>query len=93
MLIGNLQDALDAYQQSLAIAKRFAAEDECDTAWQHLLIVSLYNVGTTTAKIKAPDSLSQAQEFLLTALNLAEKFLGPDKQQLIDSLNRVLQSL
>ena len=88
-----LPEALDAYQQSLAIAKRLAEQDKSNSGWQRDLIVSLYKIGTTTAKMGAQDSLGQAQEFLRTALNLADKYSGPDRQQLIDTLNWTLQNL
>jgi len=90
---GKLQEALDAYRQDLAISKRLAEQDKSNSGWQRDLIVSLYKVGTTTAKIGAHDNLSQAQEFLRTALKLADKYSGQDRQQLIDSLNRALQNL
>src|SRR5258707_6721973 len=90
---GKLREALDAYQQYLAIAKRLAEQDKANSGWQRDLIVSLYKVGTTTAKMGTHDSLGQAREFLRTALNLADKYSGPDRQQLIDSLSRAFQKL
>jgi tetratricopeptide (TPR) repeat protein len=88
-----LQDALDAYQQGLAIAKRLADQDKSNSGWQRDLIVSLYKIGTLTAKIGGNDSVMQAQEFLQTALNLAELYSGPDRQKLIDGLNLALPNL
>jgi tetratricopeptide (TPR) repeat protein len=70
---GKLQEALDAYQQSLKIRQILAEQDKSNSGWQRDLIVSLYKIGTTTAKMGAQDSLGQAQEFLRTALNLADK--------------------
>jgi tetratricopeptide (TPR) repeat protein len=90
---GKLQEALDAYQQSLAIAKRLAEQDKSNSGWQRDLIVSIYKVGTTTAKIGTRNSVSQAREFLRTALNMADKYSGPDRQQIIDVLNQTLQNL
>lgn len=88
-----LQEALDAYQQSLKMRRTLAKEYKSKSDWQRALIVSLYKVGTTTAKMGAHDSLSQAQESLRTALNLADEYSGPDRQQLIDNVNLALENL
>jgi hypothetical protein len=44
------------------------------------------------AKIDADDNLNQAQEVFRSALNLADKYSGPDRQQLIDALNKALEN-
>jgi tetratricopeptide (TPR) repeat protein len=90
---GKLQDALDVYQQSLKIHQTLAEQDKSNSGWQRDLIVSLYKIGTLTAKIGGNDSVMQAQEFLQTALNLAELYSGPDRQKLIDGLNLALPNL
>jgi hypothetical protein len=90
---GKLQDALDAYQQSLNIRRTLGEQDKSNLGWQRDLIVSLYKVGTTTAKIGTRDSVSQAREFLRTALNMADNYSGPDRQQIMDVLNQTLQNL
>src|ERR1700738_216010 len=43
---GKLQEALEVYQQSLAIFKRLAEQDKTNSGWQRDLIVSLYKVAT-----------------------------------------------
>jgi len=88
-----LQEALDAYQQYLAIARRLTEQDQSNSNWQRDLIVSLFKVGTITAKIGGNDHLTQAQEYLRTALRLAELYPGPDRQKLIDALNLALRNL
>ena len=90
---GKLQEALDAYQQSLRIRQILAEQDKSNSGWQRDLILSLYRIGRTTAKMEAQDSLSQGKEFLRTALKLADKYPGPNRQQLIDVLNQTLQNL
>jgi tetratricopeptide (TPR) repeat protein len=90
---GKLQEALDAHQQSLKIRQILAEQDKSNSGWQRDLIVSLYNVGTAKAMIAGNDNIAQAQDFLRTALNLADKYSGPDRQQLIDRLNKALQNL
>ena len=42
---GKLQEALDAYQQDLAIAKRLAEQDQSNEGWQRDLGVSYEKVG------------------------------------------------
>jgi hypothetical protein len=86
-------DSLDAYQQSLNIHQALPEQDKSNAGWQRDLIVSLYKLGTTTANIGGNDNVTQAQEFLRTALNLAELYTGPDRQKLIDGLNLVLRNL
>ncbi|MBV8278996.1 MAG: hypothetical protein JO170_27555, partial [Verrucomicrobia bacterium] len=88
-----LSEALDAYQQSLKLRQILAEGNKTATDWQRNLIVSLYKVGTTIAKIDADDNLNQAQELFRTALNLADQYSGPDRQQLIDNLTDALQKL
>jgi tetratricopeptide (TPR) repeat protein len=90
---GKLQDALDACQQSLKIRQALVDQDKSNASWQRDLIVSLYNVGTITAKIGGNDSVTQAQGFLQTGLNLAELYSGSDRQKLIDGLNLALRNL
>jgi hypothetical protein len=88
---GKLQDALDLFQQELAIDKRLAEQDKSNAVWQRTLIVSLYKVGTITARIGGDDNDSQAQDLLREALNEANTYPGSDRQQLIDALNQALQ--
>jgi hypothetical protein len=84
-------EALEAYQQSLAIIKRLAEQDKTNSGWQRDLIVSLYKVATTMAKIGGSDNFTQAQDLLRTALDVADKYSSSDQQQLIDTLNHALQ--
>jgi hypothetical protein len=77
----------------MAIAKRLADQDKSNIGWQRDLIVSLYKVGTITAKIGGNDKVTQAQGLLRTDLNLAQLYSGPDRQKLIDALNQALRQL
>jgi hypothetical protein len=88
---GKLQEALETYQQDLAIMKRLAEQDKTNSGWQRDLIVSLYKVATTMAKIGGEDGGFRAQKIVQEALNLTDKYSGNDRQQLIDALNQALQ--
>ena len=72
---GKLAEALDAYQQGLAIAKRLAEQDKSNFDWQRGLIVSIYNVGTAMGKIAGNNNLRSAQGLLHTALDLVKNIL------------------
>jgi hypothetical protein len=84
---------LDLYQQSLKIRQTLTEQDKSNSDWQRRLILSLYNVGTITAKIGGNDNVTKAQGFLQTGLNLAELYHGTDQQNLIDALNLALRNL
>jgi hypothetical protein len=88
-----LEEALDAYRQSLKIRRMLAEQDKSNAGWQRDLIVSLYKVGTITAKIGGNDNVAQAQAFLRMALDLAEVYPGLDREKLIETLNLALQNL
>ena len=70
-----------------------AEQDKSNSSWHRDLIVSLYKVGTITAKIGGQHNVTQAQEFLRTALNLVELYNGTDRQKVIDVLNRALRNM
>jgi hypothetical protein len=59
--------------------------------WQRDLIVSLYKVATTMAKIGGDDDGGREQTMLQEALHLTDEYAGMDRQRLIDDLNRALQ--
>ena len=90
---GKLQKALDAYRQSLVIAKRLTLRDTSNSNWQRDLIVLLLRMGNVTAKIGGNDNVTQAQDFLRTGLNVAEQYVGADRQYLVDSLKLAMQNL
>jgi hypothetical protein len=90
---GKFAEALAFYQQSSRIRQVLAEQDKTNSEWQRNLTVSFQKVGTTTAKMSGDDSVGKAQESLRTALELAEKYSGQDRQQLIDDLNQDLQKL
>ena len=81
------------YQQSLKIRQTLAEQDKTNSGWQRGLIVSLYKVVTTIAKIGGEDGGFRAQKIVQEALNLTNKFSGSDRQQLIDALNQALRQL
>jgi tetratricopeptide (TPR) repeat protein len=93
VLEGKPQEALIAYQKDLQTAERLAERDTSNTSWQQDLIVSLYKLGKTTAKIGGKDNVTRGEEILRKALDVADKYSGSDKQQLIDALNQALQQL
>jgi tetratricopeptide (TPR) repeat protein len=90
---GKLQEALDAYRQTLAIVQRLTVQDKSNSDWQRDLIVCLFRIGNITAKIGGNDNITQAQEFLRTGLKVADQYPGPERQQLLDLLNRALQKI
>jgi len=82
-----------AREHLLAGGERNAIYTKSNADWQRTLIVSLYKVGTATAKIGGNDNVTKARGFLQTALTLAENYQGPDQNNVIDSLNQALQNL
>jgi hypothetical protein len=77
----------------LKIRQTLAEQDKTNSGWQRDLIVSFYKVGTITAKIGGNDNVTQAKEFFKEALNVADKYSGLDRQQLVDALIQALQQL
>jgi hypothetical protein len=55
--------------------------------------VLLLRMGSVTAKIGGNDNVTQAQDFLRTGLNVAEQYVGADRQYLVDSLKLALQNM
>ena len=47
----------------------------------------------TTAKIGGNDNITQAKEFFGEALDVVDKYSGPDRRQLVDGLNQALLQL
>jgi hypothetical protein len=82
---GKLQEA---YQQALTIAKALAEKDKAKSGLQRNLIVSLYKVAITMAKIEGNEKAVQVQELVREALRLADNCPGPNRPQLIDALNQ-----
>jgi hypothetical protein len=72
----------------MKIRQTLAEQDKLNSGWQREFIVSLYKVGTTAAKIGGNDGVTQAQRFLGAAVSLAELYSDPDRQNLIDLINR-----
>ena len=71
---GELQEALDAYQQSLAIAKRLAELDKSNADWQRDLSLSYNKVGEVLeAQGKLPEALDAYQQGLDFRRRLAEQ--------------------
>ena len=71
---GKLQEALEAYQQSLAIMKRLAEQDKTNSGWQRDLSVSYEKVGDVlVAQGKLQEALEAYQQSLAIAKRLAEQ--------------------
>jgi tetratricopeptide (TPR) repeat protein len=71
---GKLQDALEAYQQGLAISKGLAEQDQSNPVWQADLSVSYEKVGNVLqAQGKLPEALDLYQQDLAIAKRLAEQ--------------------
>jgi tetratricopeptide (TPR) repeat protein len=71
---GKLQDAVDAYQQGLTVAKRLAEQDKSNTLRQRDLSVSYEKVGDVlAAQGKPKEALDAYQECLKVRQTLAEQ--------------------
>jgi serine/threonine-protein kinase len=71
---GKLPEALDAYQNGLAIAKRLAEQDKTNTGWQRSLSVSYERVGDVlVAQGKLQEALDAYQQSLKIRQTLAER--------------------
>jgi tetratricopeptide (TPR) repeat protein len=71
---GKLQDAVDAYQQGLAIAQRLAEQDKSNTGWQRNLSASYEKVGNVLeAQGKLQEALDAYQQCLKVRQTLAEQ--------------------
>jgi tetratricopeptide (TPR) repeat protein len=80
---GKLQEALDAYQQSLAIAKRLAEQDKSNAGWQQDLAASYDKVA----------GVLEAQGDLAGALkNYRDKFAITEKLASQDPTNATWQN-
>ena len=67
---GNLQEALDAYQQSLKIAKPLAEQDPSNAEWQRNLSVSYEKVGDVlVARSKLQEALDAYQQSIVRNFN------------------------
>ena len=74
MTQGKLKDALDAYQQDLAIAKRLSEQDKSNSEWQRNLSVSYEKVGDgLAAQGKLQEALDAYQQGLAIIERLAEQ--------------------
>src|SRR5260370_15863709 len=71
---GKLQDALDAYQQGLAIAKRLAEQDKSNADWQRNLSLSYEKDGNSLRlQARLTYTLYAVQQCLTIAKRLAEQ--------------------
>ena len=73
---GKLQEALDAYQQGLAIAKRLAEQDKSNAGRQRDLAVSYEKVGGV---LEAQGKLQDALDTYLQSLNIRRILADQDK--------------
>jgi tetratricopeptide (TPR) repeat protein len=73
---GKLQEALDAYQQGLAIAKRLAEEDKSNAGWQRDLSVSYNKVGGV---LEVQGKLQDAMDAYQQSLNIRRTLADQDK--------------
>jgi tetratricopeptide (TPR) repeat protein len=79
---GKLQDTLDAYQQSLAIAKSLAEQDKSNSGWQRDLAVSYSKVGNVLeAQGKLQEALDAYQEDLAISKSLAKQDKSNSERQ------------
>jgi tetratricopeptide (TPR) repeat protein len=72
---GNLQSALQAYQNGLAIAQKLAAADPSNTTWQRDLSVSFEKVGNV---FQDQGQLAEALKAYQDGLAIAQKLAAAD---------------
>ncbi len=71
---GRIQEALEAYQQDLAIAKRLAEQDKSNPVWQRDLSISYDRVGNVlVAQGRIQEALNAYQQGLNIRRRLAEQ--------------------
>ena len=93
---GKLQEALEAYQQDLAIVKRLAEQDKTNSDWQRDLSVSYDKVGDVlVAQGKLQEALEAYQQDLAIVKRLAEqdKTNSDWQRDLIVSLYKVATTM
>ncbi len=73
---GKLQDALNAYQQSLSISKRVAEQDKSDSGWQRDLSLSYEKVGDV---LMAQGKLQNALDAYRQSLKIRQRLAEQDK--------------
>jgi tetratricopeptide (TPR) repeat protein len=73
---GKLQEALEVYEQSLAIAKRLTDQDKSNTRWLRDLGMSFERVGDV---LVAQDKLQEALEIYEQELTIAQHLTDEDK--------------
>jgi tetratricopeptide (TPR) repeat protein len=76
MVQGKLQEALDAYQQSLAIAKRLAEQDKTNSEWQRDLGISYEKIANV---LMAQGKLQEALDLYQQELGIAKRLAEQDK--------------
>ena len=94
---GNLQGALQAYQNGHAIAQKLVAADPSNTTWQIDLVVSFWKIGSSIDVTTEPDK-QEAQDKLSRALDILRRLdeqgrLAPRYQQWISTIEQRLESL
>ena len=71
---GKLQEAIEAYQQGLAIGKALAQQDKTNSGWQRDLSIGYEKVGDVlVAQDKLQEALEAYQQYLAIAKALAEQ--------------------
>ena len=73
---GNLSEALEAYQSSLAISERLASADRGNAGWQRDLSVSQEKIGDV---LRAQGNLSEALEAYQSSLAISERLASADR--------------
>jgi tetratricopeptide (TPR) repeat protein len=74
MFQGKLPEALDAYQQSLSIAKGLAEQDKTNTFWQRDVSFSYLRIGEVLeAQGKLPEALDAYRDYFDTVVMLASR--------------------
>ena len=94
---GKLKEALDAYQQYLAIAKRLAEHDESNSQWQNDAAWSRYCVAKVLIRIK-DGYRNEARRLVIEGIDILTRLehqgaLDTNAQDTLNKLNEIATTL
>jgi tetratricopeptide (TPR) repeat protein len=89
---GEFQQALEHYQERLAIIERLLLS-QSDLSWRTAQVETLCSVARTMARIGGDSNLANARNSLETALTKAKEYKGPGAAELVGSVQSALDRL
>ena len=92
-----LQEALEAYQQYLAIAKALAEQDPTNAVWQNATAWSRYCVAKVLIRIRDGDR-NEARRLVIEGIDIIKRLehqgsLDTDAQDTLNKLNEIATAL